>query len=77
VSDFKSIRGATEISDLSMNDAAVWSHQHRMYVIGSNSINFPWFIPKDFPKDALGRKDRDVFVKFIDDVNPRLKYTLC
>lgn len=60
-----------------MKDAAVWSHQHRMYLIGSNSISFPWFIPKDFPKDALSRKDRESFIKFIDSVNPKLKYTAC
>jgi hypothetical protein len=74
-SDFSSIRGQIELDDLSMGDAAVWSHSHRMYLIGSNSISFPWFIPKDFPKDALSRQDRESFLTFIDEVNPMLKYS--
>lgn len=79
-SDFQSIRGSIEngangITDLSMGDSAVWSHSHRMYLIGSNSISFPWFIPKDFPKDALRREDREIFLTFIDEVNSKLKYS--
>lgn len=49
-----------------MNDDCVWSHTHRMYLIGSNTIGYPFFIPKDFPKDALRRADRDKFIQFIN-----------
>lgn len=53
--DYKemNIRGRTSNDDYAMNDDCIWSHQHRMYLIGSNSIQFPFFIPKDFPRDAL------------------------
>lgn len=67
--EFKHVRGAIELDDISMNDAAIWSHVHRMYLIGSNSISFPWYIPKDFPRDALKKSDREMLCEFIDDVN--------
>lgn len=38
---------------MKMQDSDIWSHSHRMYLIGENSINFPWYIPKDFPNKAL------------------------
>lgn len=77
--DYKSdvnMRGRTSQNDFKMNDDCVWSHTHRMYLIGSNTINYPFFIPKDFPKDALKRADRDKFIEFINLINPKLKYTI-
>jgi len=73
--EFRSFRGRTELNDLAMNDAAIWSHSHRMYVIGNNSIKFPWFIPKDFPRDALNKQDRDKFIEVIDLLNTELVYS--
>ena len=35
-------------TSLHMRDSDIWSHTHRMYLIGENSIHFPWFMPKDF-----------------------------
>lgn len=52
-------RGNTELNEFGMNDDCVWSHTHRMYLIGQNNIKFPWFIPKDFPRDALKKQDRE------------------
>mmetsp|Transcript_41110 Transcript_41110/g.62469 ORF Transcript_41110/g.62469 Transcript_41110/m.62469 type:complete len:409 (+) Transcript_41110:2758-3984(+) len=69
-------RGKITENDLTLRDSNVWSHTHRMYLIGFNSIRYPWFIPKDFPRDALKKQDRDKFLKFIDDINPKLKYSL-
>lgn len=46
-------RGRTFENDFSLNDQCVWAHTHRMYLIGSNSIDHPWIIPKDFPVAAL------------------------
>jgi hypothetical protein len=46
-----------------------------MYLIGNNSIRFPWFIPKDFPRDALKKQDRESLISFIDDYNEKLKFT--
>jgi len=72
----ESNRGKVTDDDLSMRDATIWCHTHRMYLIGFNSIRFPWFIPKDFPKDALKKQDREKFVKFIDEYNEKLKFSL-
>ena len=48
--------------DMSLKDSNIWSHTHRMYLIGYNSIKFPWFIAKDFPRDALKKVDRETFL---------------
>jgi len=69
-------RGKTEESDFSLKDQAVWCHTHRMYFIGLNSMRHPWFLPKDFPRDALKKTDREKLVRFIDDYNDKLKFAL-
>jgi len=69
------MRGRTSKEDFGMNDDCIWSHTHRMYLIGSNTIKFPFFIPKDFPRDALKRQDREKLLRFIDDENAKLQYT--
>ena len=46
-----------------------------MYLIGQNSIKFPWIIPKDFPRDALKKEDREKLIKFIDYYNPKFEWT--
>ena len=51
--------------NLKMQDSDIWSHSHRMYLIGENSINFPWYVPKDFPSRALGPEDKDKFIRFV------------
>ena len=48
-----------------MNDSDIWSHSHRMYLIGENSISFPWFMPKDFPSRALNPENQDKLIRFI------------
>lgn len=40
-------------ASLHMRDSDIWSHTHRMYFIGENSISYPWFLTKDFPANAL------------------------
>lgn len=30
-----------------------------MYLIGENSISFPWYMPKDFPIDCLDEIPKD------------------
>lgn len=60
-----------------MNEADIWSHTHRMYLIGSNSIKYPWYIPKDFPRDALKKEHREAFLKFIDEINTQLSFSAC
>ena len=60
-----------------MRDHEVWSHAHRMYLIGNNSIKYPWQIPKDFPYHALKKSDREKFIEFIDFYNDKLKFSIC
>ena len=38
--DEVNMRGRTSKEDFGMNDDCVWSHTHRMYLIGSNTIKF-------------------------------------
>lgn len=71
----ESQRGITSETDHKLKDCHIWSHTHRMYLIGNNSIRYPWFIPKDFPRDALKKQDRETFINFIDDYNEKLKFT--
>mmetsp|Transcript_4035 Transcript_4035/g.6815 ORF Transcript_4035/g.6815 Transcript_4035/m.6815 type:complete len:761 (+) Transcript_4035:2773-5055(+) len=70
----ESARGRTTDADFAINDATVWCHTHRCYLVGRNSLEFPWVIPKDFPRDALKKEDLDRLVSFIDDYNEKLKY---
>jgi hypothetical protein len=49
----ESSRGKTEEFNFALKDQNIWGHTHRMYLIGFNSIRYPWQIPKDFPRDAL------------------------
>ena len=46
-----------------------------MYLIGFNTVKFPFFIPKDFPRDALKKQDREKFLNFVDEQNETLKWT--
>lgn len=55
----------TGYGNLRMNDSDIWSHEYRMYLIGDNSISFPWYIPKDFPNKALDPTNREKLIKFI------------
>ena len=70
-------RGKTTDEDFSLSDQTIWCHTHRMYLIGYNSIKYPWYIPKDFPRDALKKQDREKLLNFIDDYNTKLKFTFC
>ena len=45
-----------------------------MYLIGSNSIEHPWIIPKDFPIDALDQANADKLIQFIDNYNQTLQW---
>lgn len=62
-------------TDFSLKDHNIWSHTHRMYLIGFNSLNYPWFIPKDFPRDALAKADREKLLNFIDKYNHHLQWS--
>jgi len=36
-----------------------------MYLIGENSISYPWYMTKDFPIDALQDVPKDRLLQFI------------
>ena len=73
--DGKLGRGRTFETDFSINEQCIWSHTHRMYLIGTNSISHPWIIPKDFPVDALSEVHKDRLTMFIDSYNTNLQWT--
>ena len=62
-------------TNLKMNDSDIWSHSHRMYLIGENSINFPWYMPKDFPLLALSPDNKDKLIRFIKSRQDILMWT--
>ena len=68
-------RGMSSETDFSFKDDNVWSHTYRMYLLGYNSISYPWFIPKDFPRDSLRKQDREKFLKFIDEYNDKMRFS--
>lgn len=70
-------RGNTSEKDLSMNDQCIWCHSHRMYLLGNNSARNPWFIPKDFPREALDKTHRERFVNEIQNLNADLRWNIC
>ena len=53
--------------NLAMRDEDIWSHTHRTYLLGDNSIKFPWFIPKDFPNRALNPDDQTKLLSLINE----------
>ena len=61
---------------ISMVDSDIFSHTHRMYLLGENSIHFPWFIPKDFPNKALGADMKESFFKLTGSQD-YLNWTFC
>jgi hypothetical protein len=67
-------RGNVDETNFRLKDQNIWSHTHRMYLIGSNTMRYPWYIPKDFPRDALKKNDREKLLTFVDEYNSSLKY---
>jgi hypothetical protein len=61
--------------NLKMNDSDIWSHSHRMYLIGENSINYPWYVPKDFPSRALDPANKDKLIRFVKSRQNILDWT--
>jgi hypothetical protein len=52
-------------SQLAMQDSDIYSHTHRMYLIGDNSVEFPWYIAKDFPSNSLNEENMDRLMNLI------------
>ena len=59
-------------NDFSIKDQDIWSHTHRVYLMGHNSAAYPWTIPKFFPRDALAKQDIKKLCEFIDSYNSKL-----
>jgi hypothetical protein len=62
---------------LHMRDSDIWSHVHRMYFIGENSINYPWFLTRDFPSNGLSEQSKERLLKFIKKEQWTLDWTRC
>ena len=52
-------------TNLNLKDIDILNHNYRMYLIGENSISFPWYMPKDFPNDVLDEIPKDRLLQFI------------
>jgi len=64
-------------SSMHMRDSDIWSHVHRMYLIGENSINYPWFLTRDFPTNALSEQGKERLLKYIKKEQYTLDWTRC
>ena len=60
-----------------MKDADIMSHNYRMYLIGENSISYPWYIPKDFPSEPLDPIPKDRFLYFIKKEQWTMDWNAC
>jgi len=58
-----------------MRDQEVWCHSHRMYLLGDNSIKFPWYLPKDFPARSLDPADTDTLFELFEDLQPQIEWS--
>ena len=61
--------------NLRMQDSDIWSHAHRMYLLGENSVHFPWYVPKDFPARALNPENKDKLIRFAKSRQDVLSWT--
>ena len=50
-----------------MKDEDLWHHCHRLYLIGQNSMAYPWVIPKDIPEKALSDENYRLLEKVIKE----------
>lgn len=73
--DEDATEGFTGRRHLSMLDSDIYSHTHRMYLIGENSVSFPWYIPKDFPNRALDPENKDKMIRFVKSKQAVLDWT--
>jgi hypothetical protein len=64
-------------ASLHMRDSDIWSHTHRMYFIGENSISYPWFITKDFPTNALSISCQQNLLRMIKSEQHVADWTKC
>jgi hypothetical protein len=64
-------------ASLHMRDSDIWSHTHRMYMIGENSVSYPWFLTRDFPTNALSEQGKQKLLKYIKNDQYVLDWTRC
>jgi len=62
---------------LHMRDSDIWSHTHRMYLIGENSVSYPWYLTKDFPNNALNELSKERLLRFINKEQWTLDWSRC
>ena len=62
---------------LGMRDQDIWSHTHRMYLLGQNSMYLPWYIPKDFPNSSLSESDQEKLILMINHKQSTVDWSKC
>ena len=62
-------------SEIAMKDEEVWCHSHRMYLLGDNSIKFPWYLPQDFPARALDSGERSKLMDLAQEEQGVIEWT--
>lgn len=60
---------------LHLRDSDVTAHVHRTYLIGDNSVDFPWYMPKDFPSGSLLDTDQLRLLHMIKNEQSGLDWT--
>jgi hypothetical protein len=74
---FESTEALPTEKNLRMKDTDIWSHTSRMYLIGENSISFPFYIPRDFPSRSLDPHSKEKFIRYIKERQQGLDWTGC
>lgn len=64
-------------ASMHMRDSDIWSHTHRMYMIGENSVSYPWFFTRDFPANALSEQGKDRLLRFIKKDSYTMDWSRC
>jgi hypothetical protein len=64
-------------TNLNLKDIDIFNHSYRMYLLGENSISFPWYMPKDFPVDCLDEIPKDRLLQFIKREQWTMDWSAC
>ena len=61
-----------------MRDEDIWSHTHRMYFLGENSIKFPWYLPTpdESADNVLDQEDMEKFKAIIKEKQSVLNWSM-
>ena len=63
------------VEDIEMDDATLFYHYYRLYMVGQNSAAFPWIMPKDIPEHALSESNLKLMEQFIQQNSHKISWT--